>query len=393
MEMVLVFAAGILTGAFIVYVITKNQQVKAEKLKTELSNAFGSLSLDALRKNSEEFIKIANETLAKQAKTGEKDLEAKKQLIDQTYDTMKKEFEKVGKMISDFDKESAKRLTTLDTSLKAATENTVKLQETTGKLQVALSNSKVRGQWGDRIADDILKLTGFIEGINYNKQLTNDESGTRPDYTFILPQDLKLNMDVKFPFDNYLAYLDAETDIEKDKYKAGFLKDVRQRINEVAKKEDYINVNKNTVDYALVFIPNEQVYCFINENDRSILDDSLKNKVILCSPMTLYAILVIIRQAIDNFNVEKTASRILSLMGTFNTQWLKYKNSMDKMGKKIEEAQTEFQSLITTRQKALERPLTQIENLRHEKQIIEDPLQLNDGNELSEGDPTICRIE
>ncbi|MDV2988825.1 MAG: DNA recombination protein RmuC [Dehalogenimonas sp.] len=374
MEYVLVFALGLAAGSAIVFFVTKNQQVKGERLKNDIVNSFDSISLAALKSNSEEFLKLANETLSKQTKTGEKELETKKQLIDQTYDNMKKEFEKVGKMITDFDKESAKRLTSLDTNLKAATENTLKLHETTGKLQIALANSKVRGQWGDRIADDILRLTGFIEGVNYDKQLTNDGSGTRPDYTFRLPQDLKLNMDVKFPFDNYLAYLAAETDIEKDKHKSSFLKDVRQRINEVAKKEDYINVNKNTVDYALVFIPNEQVYCFINENDHRLLDDSLRNKVILCSPMTLYAILVVIRQAVDNFNMEKTASRILALLGTFNTQWHKFKDSMDRMGKKIDDAQNEFQSLVTTRQKALERPLAQIETLRKEKQIVEETL-------------------
>jgi DNA recombination protein RmuC len=180
--------------------------------------------------------------------------------------------------------------------------------DTTNKLQMALTNTKVRGQWGERMAEDVLRLAGFIEGINYSKQLTSKEAGTRPDYTFILPQNLKLNMDVKFPLDNYLHYLDAQADTDKQKYKNQFLSDVRQRINEIAKKEDYINPNNNTVDYALVFIPNEQVYCFINENDSALLDDSLKSKVILCSPMTLYAILAVIRQAIDNFNLEKTAT-------------------------------------------------------------------------------------
>jgi DNA recombination protein RmuC len=176
-------------------------------------------------------------------------------------------------------------------------------------------------------------------------------------------------MDVKFPLDNYLHYLDAESETDKQKYKNQFFSDVKQRINEVSKKEDYINKNKNTVDYALVFIPNEQVYCFINENDSSLLDYSLKNKVILCSPMTLYAILAVIRQAIDNFNLERTANNILSLFGAFNEQWIKFKESMDKMGKKIEEVHSEFEKLATTRYRALERPLDKIEDLRKDKQI------------------------
>jgi DNA recombination protein RmuC len=297
---------------------------------------------------------------------------------------MKKELDKVEKTVTDFDKANSERFIALNTNLVRTAEQTGKLQETTNKLQTALANTKTRGQWGERMAEDVLRLAGFIEGKNYSKQLTSKEAGTRPDYTFILPQDLKLNMDVKFPFDNYMHYLDAESETDKQKYKNQFLSDVRQRINEIAKKEDYINTNNNTVDYALVFIPNEQVYCFINENDHALLDYSLKTKIILCSPMTLYAILAVIRQAIDNFSLEKTAADMLALFGTFNEQWVKFKDSMDRMGKKIEEAHSEFEKLSTTRCRALERPLDKIIDIKGEKQI--ETYQLLEGDSESKQD-------
>ncbi len=353
---------GIVLGTIITLIVYRNKN-------KEIITQFDSLSRQALSQNTEDFIKLANQTLSKQTEIGGKELDGKKQLIDQTLDNMKKELDKVEKIITDFDKANSDRFLSLNTNLKHSAEQTCRLQETTNKLQTALANTKARGQWGERMAEDVLRLAGFIEGVNYNKQLTSKEAGTRPDYTFILPQDLKLNMDVKFPLDNYLHYLDAENENEKQKYKTQFLSDVKQRINEVAKKDDYINTNNNTVDYALVFIPNEQVYCFIQENDHALLDYSLKTKIILCSPMTLYAILAVIRQAIDNFNLERTAANMLSLFGTFNEQWTKFKDCMDRMGKKIAEAHTEFDKLSTTRCRALERPLDKIEDLRKDKQI------------------------
>ncbi len=376
-QFVIGLVAGIILGVIITLIINRNKN-------KEIIHQFDSLSRQALSQNSTDFIKLANETLTKQTQVGEKELEGKKQLIDQTLESMKKELDKVEKVITDFDKANSDRFLSLNTNLKNSAEQTYKLQESTNKLQNALANTKVRGQWGERMAEDVLQLAGFIEGINYSKQLTSKDAGTRPDYTFILPQDLILNMDVKFPLDNYLHYLDAEGETDKQRYKNQFLSDVKQRINEVAKKEDYINVNKNTVDYALVFIPNEQVYCFINENDRELLDYSLKNKVILCSPMTLYAILAVIRQAIDNFNLERTAASMLSLFGTFNEQWVKFKDSMNRMGKKIEEAHSEFERLSTTRCRALERPLERIEDLRKDKQI--EAYQLLEGDSDSRQD-------
>lgn len=374
MEFALVLLIGLAAGSILTLIIVRNQQTNNEKLKDDIKNQFGSLSMDALQRNSTEFLKLANETMNKQTQTGILEIEGKKKLIDQTLEGMQKELGRVEKTISDIDKESGTRLTKLTTHLEEAAKQTKELQDTTSKLRMALANTKVRGQWGERMAEDVLQLAGFVEGVNYNKQITQEESGTRPDYTFMLPHDLKLNMDVKFPLDNYLHFLEVETEDEKQIYKAKFISDVRQRIGEVAKKEDYINTNKNTLNYALVFIPNEQVYCFINENDGSILDESLKNRVILCSPMTLYAILAVIRQAIDNFNIEKTAAKILSLFGTFNTQWVKYKDSMDKMGKKIEDAHHEFDALVGTRRRKLEQPLLRIEELRKDSNIQEAEL-------------------
>ena len=112
-----------------------------------------------------------------------------------------------------------------------------------------------------------------------------------------------------------------------------------------------------------------QIYAFINEADSSILDEALKNRVILCSPLTLYAILAVIRQAVDNFNLERTAGHILSLLGVFNKQWNLFIKSMDRMGNRIDDARREFDALLSTRRQQLERPLKQIEELRTEKGI------------------------
>ena len=340
-------------------------------LQKSLKDSFSSLSMEALSKNTDEFLKLANETLAVQTKSGEKELEGKKKLIDQSLEAMKKEMESVQNLVKNLEKDREKKFGELSTQLKSAVEQTGKLQETTNQLRMVLSNPKARGQWGERMAEDVLRLAGFMEGINYEKQKTLETTTTRPDYTFLLPQGLKLNMDVKFPLDNYVSYLEAENSSEKEKYKSQFLRDVKDRIKEVTTR-DYINPEEHTVDYVLVFIPNEQVYAFIQETDRSVTDEALKNKVILCSPITLYAILAIIRQAVDNFNLEKKTAQILSILGAVNKQYQLFCESMDKMGRRIDEAKKEFVHLTSTRRNQLEKPLQQIDDIRKERSIAID---------------------
>jgi len=137
-------------------------------------------------------------------------------------------------------------------------------------------------------------------------------------------------------------------------------------VKEVTSRE-YINPEQNTVDYVLLFIPNEQIYSFIHEQDSSILDEGIKNRVIFCSPITLFAVLAVIRQAVDNFALEKTSNEILSLLGSFKNQWNEFLKKMDLLGKRIADAQKEYEALTTTRRRQLERPLNKIDDLRTQR--------------------------
>ena len=384
---VIYFVIGFILGSIILFIVMNRQQKSAKELAAELARqtqeeklremdriinqmkeSFGSISMESLSKSTSEFLKLAGKSFSDQSKMGEQQLDGKKQLIDETLKNMKTELEKVQEVVKKVENERKESFGQLSSQIKQSVEQTKQLQDVTNQLNTALSSSQIRGQWGERMAEDVLRLAGFIEGINYLKQKTLSNSASRPDFTFLLPKNLKVNMDVKFPLNNYLAYLDADNDTERSNLKNQFIKDVRTRIKEVTSR-DYINPAENTVDYVIVFIPNEQVYSFINENDSSIMDDALRNKVILCSPVTLYAILAIIRQAIDNFNLEKTAAEILSLLGEFNKQWNNFKEGMDKMGNRLDDAQKEFQKLVTTRTNQLERPLLKIDSIRSDNRL------------------------
>jgi DNA recombination protein RmuC len=375
---VLVFILGLLCGSAVVFVVNR-------RAKRDVEKTFAALSFDALSKNSQEFLRLANETLAKQAQSGTGELEGKRLLIDKTVEDMKANLKNVQQLITDFEKDRTKKYEELANQLKSTAEATCKLQDTAGHLQTALADSRARGQWGERMAEDVLRLAGFVENVNYVKQSGLAAGASRPDYTFLLPQSLKVNMDVKFPLDNYMKYQSEEVEAVREAYKAQFLKDVRQRIKEVTTRE-YISPQDQTVDYVLVFIPNEQVYCFINENDNTVIDDALKTKVVLCSPTTLYAILAIMRQAVDNFSLERTASEVLGLLGSFGKQWLLFKAQMDRIGNRIDDARKEYDRLVATRSHQLERPLEKIEDIRKQKGIIATELEnvpalLGDGTE------------
>src|SRR5262249_1758399 len=173
------------------------------------------------------------------------------------------------------------------------------------------------------------------------KQATTGSGTRRPDYTFLLPRGLKVNLDAKFPLDHYLQYYAAATDSQRNDYRKRFLQDVRRRLKEVASR-DYVNPAENTVACALLFIPNEQVFSFVNVQDPRIFDDALQSRVVLCSPWTLYPVLSIIRLAIDQFILERTTAALFPVLAGFEKQWQAFQDCLDKMGRRIADAQKEY---------------------------------------------------
>lgn len=341
------------------------QSHKTEELGAmveQLKTAFGALSRDALSQNTDDFLKLAKTKFEEQSTVGTGQLESKKKLIDAALATMNTKLTELTTLTQGIDKDRHRSAGEIKTELAKTTEVTGKLRETTAQLREALASPQRRGQWGERMAEDVLRLAGFVEGVNYKKQAMVS-SGEKPDFTFMLPKGLCLNMDVKFPLDNYIRAIEADDAASERQFRKVFLRDVRQRIKDVTKRA-YINPEDGTLDCVLVFIPNEQVYGYIHEHDATLLDDAMKEKVVLCSPLTLYAVLSVIRQGVDNFRLGQASQEILTLLVGFTAEWKKFCAVVDKTGKSLNKAVEEFEILQTTRTRKLDRQIERIDDLR-----------------------------
>jgi DNA recombination protein RmuC len=317
----------------------------------------------AVRAAIDQFLTHNRAALLAERELADKDLEGKKALIDQQLAAMAAKLEAVSNLVQDVEAERARSFGELGDQLRRQHDGLADLLHTTQSLREALSSTKARGQWGERMAEDVLRLAGFVENVNYRKQRALEGGAGIPDYTFFLPNDLRLNMDVKFPLDNYLRYCEAASDLERKRYRDDFLKDVRARVRELSAR-DYVDAAGSTVDFVLLFIPNEQLYAFIHEHDDAILDDAVRQGVVCCSPLTLFVVLALVRQMVENFRLARTSDEILGLLGQFLDQWSRFKAQMDKVGQRIDAAGREYAALVGTRTNTLERPLRKIDELR-----------------------------
>ncbi len=328
----------------------EEEKKRLEEIRKEMENAFKAMAADIANANSDTFLKRAGEQFKSLKESSEQDLDEKKKLIDKSLSGMNEKLEFIHR-------QSTELKSSIDTSQKT----TETLSEHTARLREILSSSQQRGQWGERMVADILQFVGLMENVNYVKQ-GQVESGQRPDYTFLLPKEKKLNMDVKFPLAHYEHYLSADNDEARKQAKEAFLKAVKHHVKSVCGRE-YINPAEGTLEYVMVFIPNESIYGFINREGADLVDEALRNHVLLCSPLTLYAVLSLIHQAARNFTMNERASEVMALVSEFRNQWDKYVGQMEKLGNRIDGLTGDFQALTTTRTRALEKPLDRIENI------------------------------
>jgi DNA recombination protein RmuC len=306
-------------------------------------------------------VKVAGARLDDRMKLGSKEIELRSQSFEERASGINAELVQLRTLVTDLQSERSRQHGEVVTKLEQATKVTSELSRTTSGLREALANSRARGQWGERMAADVLRAAGMVEGVNYRRQVAM-VGGRVPDFTFLLPKGLEMNMDVKFPIDNYLRYLDAVSDGDRSTALSAFQRDVRGRVKEITTR-DYIDPER-TVDHVLLFIPNESVYSFIHENDSELLDRAMAEKVVMCSPTTLFAVLAVVRQAVDNFQLERTSGEILTCLTRFRKQWDKFSEQVDRVGKSLTASQRAFDDLDGTRRRQFERELDRIDALQ-----------------------------
>jgi DNA recombination protein RmuC len=259
---------------------------------------------------------------------------------------------------------SQKEVDTLKNQNSAIKEQLLNTAKITGELQVSteglknlLSTNRLRGEWGEQVAEDLLLAAGFVENVTFVKQAQTNEG--RPDFTIKLPDGSKLNVDAKFPFDDLMTYQSAETEAAKKQALSKFSQSIKQKVKEVTSK-DYINPEDQTLDFVVMFIPNEMIFSFIYEKLPDINEYCAQRKVIMAGPFGFTAVLRLVMQAYKNFGYEKNLQEIFGLVSKFQEEYEKFGGSLEKLGNQLSTVQKTYHEVEGTRSRQLTKVIDQI---------------------------------
>ncbi len=321
--------------------------------------AFSDISLDAFRRSSEELLKFSQSSLSAERRLQNHQLSTERQEFETRMVGITAQVERMQGLVRELERDRAGKFAEIAARLDTASENAQTLTRATQRLADALANTRVRGQWGERMAEDVLRLTGLIEHVNYTRQQAL-ASGARPDFTFLLPNDLCLHMDVKFPFDNYLRSLEEETEAGSQRFRQTFVRDVRAKIGEVATR-GYVAPDAGTLEFALLFIPNEQVYQAMFEASPDLLDEALARGVLMVSPISLIAILALVRRASTHLRLEKAAQELQAALADFRKAWDRQVEQQERMGRRLDDLSEDYRLLTGERRRSLDRMIDKVD--------------------------------
>ncbi|MBA3065149.1 DNA recombination protein RmuC [bacterium] len=268
-------------------------------------------------------------------------------------------------------------------ALAETTKNIQKIGEDISSLQDILQAPKLRGNLGEFMLEDLLKNLG---ANNYAMKYVF-KNGTQADSVLKLGGKM-VAIDSKFPLESFKRLIQTPDDEEKKKYKKEFIRSVKERIDEIADK--YINPDEGTFDFALMYIPAENVFyeIIVNDsfsNDYEIFKYAIEKHVVPVSPNSFYAYLMAIVYGLKGFQIEKQAETILGELTKIQDKFSRFYSSFTLVGKHLGNAYSKYDESLRSAERLNER----ISKLTGERDELPDESETKFIDKVASGDSAV----
>ncbi len=307
-----------------------------EDSQRRLEASFSLLSGRALKRNAESFLRLAEERFANQQQKAQSNFGLQQQAFNDLVKPISETLKKSEEQIQALEKERRSSFSALEKHLTLMAQDQQSLQAETRNLVQALRRPEVRGRWGEITLKRLVELAGMVERCDFTEQLAvrGDEGLMRPDMVIHLPDKRDIVVDAKVPLDAYLTAQSSSDPEQREAALVSHTRNVRARVKELADKA-YWEQFEASPDFAVLFIPGEQFLAAALERDSNLLEDALRQKIILATPTSLVALLRAIAFSWRQVAMIKNAGEIRRLAETFQKRVGVFSEHVARLGKSL----------------------------------------------------------
>jgi len=327
--------------------IDRERVAALSQAEERLTASFGKLANASLEQSSESFLRLARENLGKHQEQAKAGLLEREKAVAELVKPIQEALQQTQKQFGDIEKSRRESFGNITMQLEMMAKGQDALQTHTRNLVTALRRPEVRGQWGELTLKRIAELAGMVEHCDFVEQAhtATEDGAIRPDMIIRLPDRGEIVVDVKTPLDAYLQAVEAPDDASRKAALQRHARNVAERIRELAGKA-YWSQFDTSPEFAILFIPGDQfLAAALNENP-NLLEDALRQKIILATPTSLVALLKAIAYGWRQLALAANAEEIRQLAHDLHGRLATFTSHLARLGKQLEGSVKSYNSAV-----------------------------------------------
>lgn len=263
-----------------------------EDIQRQWEDKFKVISSEALSLSNKSFLELAKETFGKFQEASQDDLTNRQKAIADLVAPVKESLTIVDKKIVELEKSRMSAYAVLKHQVSELLVTQKQLKSETSNLVNALKTPSVRGRWGEMQLRRVVEMAGMLNYCDFEEQVVSSEGEgrLRPDLIINLPGGKKIIVDAKAPLAAYLEALEAKDEVARQEKLKDHARQVRTHIKALGKRS-YYEQFQPAPDFVVLFLPGETFFSAALEQDPSLIEAGVEDRIILATPTTLIALL------------------------------------------------------------------------------------------------------
>ncbi|MGB5102394.1 MAG: DNA recombination protein RmuC [Steroidobacteraceae bacterium] len=354
--------------------LAKEREQALDLALERLRVGFDSVAGEALRNNSEMFLRLARQALGQQQELAAQKLGEREKAVEGMLAPVREALARTHEQIARIEKERAESFGALRSSLEGVTLGQQALQRETRNLVTALRRPEVRGQWGEMTLRRLAELAGMVEHCDFVEQVhvPGEDGALRPDMIVNMPDGRQIVVDVKTPLDAYLSAVEAVDDDARALHIKRHAQAVVERVRQLSSKA-YWSQFERSPDFVVLFIPGDQFLSAAMGEIPSLLEDAIRQHVIIATPSSFVALLKAVAYGWRQNALADNAARIQELAEDLYKRLAKFTEHVGKIGRSLGQSVDAYNSAVGSLERQVlpgARKFTEL-GLRPEREIEE----------------------